>query len=223
MLHSGSRGIGNRLAQHHIDKAKGLMKRQLHALPDPDLAYFVEGTPEFESYISAMLWAQDYARANRSAMLALARSAIEGPIGRPVHVTEEVQCHHNYCEREQHHGRDVWVTRKGAIRARVGDRGIIPGSMATGSFIVEGLGNPDAYQSASHGAGRRLSRRAARKRLTEASLDEAMRGITWNQDARGLLDEHPDAYKDLGAVMAAQADLVKVVHRLETILNFKGA
>lgn len=223
VLHSGSRGTGNKLAQAHIEQAKGLMKRYFIDVPDPDLAYLVEGTPEFDAYVYAMSWAQDYAAANREAMLHAALAAINGHMGRSTTVVELVNCHHNYAARERHRGKDVWVTRKGAIRARVGDRAIIPGSMATGSFIVEGLGEPTSYTSASHGAGRRMSRTQARKNLTAESLDIAMNGIAWNQDPKALLDEHPDAYKDIGAVMEAQADLVSVVHRLTTILNYKGA
>ncbi|MEM8705851.1 MAG: RtcB family protein [Actinomycetota bacterium] len=229
VLHSGSRGIGNALAQTHIEAARGLMKRYFIELEDPDLAYLVEGTPEFAEYIDAMLWAQDYAKANRDAMLAMVLRAVMFGVGRgeaglaeaPTH--RMVNCHHNYTEREHHHGRELWVTRKGAIRACVGDCGVIPGSMATGSFIVEGLGNPASYTSASHGAGRKLSRTAARRQLSEDSLNELMDGIAWNEDARGLLDEHPEAYKDIESVMDAQADLVSVTHRLTTILNYKGA
>ena len=229
VLHSGSRGIGNSLAKTHIEEAKGLMRKMLISIPDPDLAYLVEGTPEFDEYIDAMLWAQDYAKANRDAMLAMVLRAVMFGVGRGeagVHQVKRsriVNCHHNYTEREQHHGRTMWVTRKGAIRACVGDCGVIPGSMATGSFIVEGLGNDASYRSASHGAGRKLSRGAARRQLSEDSLNEMMDGIAWNEDATGLLDEHPEAYKDIESVMDAQADLVSVTHRLTTILNYKGA
>ncbi|MEO1062081.1 MAG: RtcB family protein [Actinomycetota bacterium] len=221
VLHSGSRGIGNEIARRHIERAKGLMARYFIDLPDPDLAYLVEQTPEFGEYIDAMTWAQDYALGNRDAMLTAILDQLRHH-GLPVEPGDRVQCHHNYTQREHHHGRDVWVTRKGAIRARVGDRGVIPGSMATGSFIVEGLGSPASYTSASHGAGRRLSRRAAKQELTPDSLVERMDGITWNDDARGLLDEHPEAYKDLGEVMANQQDLVRPVHRLRCVLNYKG-
>ena len=135
---------------------------------------------------------------------------------------KQIQCHHNYASCEMHHGQQMWVTRKGAIDASEGKWGVIPGSMATGSFIVSGLGNPESYRSASHGAGRKLSRTAARKKLSTESLEQAMDGIAWNNDAEALLDEHPDAYKDIGEVMDNQSDLVKVEHRLETILNYKG-
>lgn len=221
VLHSGSRGIGNEIAKRHIERAKGLMRRYFIELPDPDLAYLVEQTPEFGDYIDAMTWAQDYALGNRDAMLSAILDQLRHH-GLPVDEAERVQCHHNYTEREHHHGRDLWVTRKGAIRARVGDRGVIPGSMATGSFIVEGLGSEASYCSASHGAGRRLSRRKAKQELSTASLAERMAGIAWNEQPDALLDEHPEAYKDLGEVMANQQDLVRPLHRLRCILNYKG-
>lgn len=224
VLHSGSRGAGNQVAQHHIKIAKGLMKDYFIDLPDPDLAYLVQGTPEFEHYITEMLWAQDYAMGNRQQMLRQALGAISYSLAHPVEIVgEPINCHHNYCEREHHHNQNLWVTRKGAISARAGERGVIPGSMATGSFIVEGLGSKASYTSASHGAGRKLSRTAARKQLVPESLVDRMEGIAWNDDPGGLLDEHPDAYKDLGQVMSNQADLVRPIHRLTTILNYKGA
>jgi len=204
------------------------MKQYFIELSDPDLAYLVEGTTEFDEYIDAMLWAQDYAAENRNAMLAQVLRAVFFGIGLgqdgvdSVDTDRIVNCHHNYTEREHHHGKNLWVTRKGAIRACTGDCGVIPGSMATGSFIVEGLGNAASYNSASHGAGRKLSRNAARRQLSTESLVEQMEGIAWNNDAKGLLDEHPDAYKDIESVMAAQQDLVSVTHRLTTILNYKG-
>lgn len=241
VLHSGSRGPGNLFAQEHIGRAKKSLKRALeHPIEDPDLAHVVQGTPEFDSYISGMLWAQEYALENRSEMMnnvfrvigdqmAGTRAgdekqmSVAGRNGQNVAAGKRIQCHHNYASCEHHHGVEMWVTRKGAIDASEGNWGVIPGSMATGSFIVSGLGNPDSYRSASHGAGRKLSRTAARKQLSEESLAERMDGIAWNDDTRGLLDEHPDAYKDIGEVMDNQADLVKVEHRLETILNYKGA
>ena len=171
-----------------------------------------------------MLWAQDYALENRAQMMVEVLKVIAEAMNHSgfVHSGKRIQCHHNYASCEHHHGTEMWVTRKGAIDASVGKWGIIPGSMATGSFIVSGLGNPDSYRSASHGAGRKLSRTAARKQLSKDTLNEAMAGIAWNDDAESLLDEHPDAYKDIGEVMDAQADLVKIEHRLETILNYKG-
>jgi len=225
VLHSGSRGPGNLFAQQHIGRARNAMKKALEApLEDPDLAHFVEGTEAFEEYITGMLWAQDYALENRAQMMLAVIAVLHRVTEHAGFIADgkQIQCHHNYASCEEHHGRQMWVTRKGAIDALQGRWGIIPGSMATGSFIVSGLGNPDSYRSASHGAGRRLSRTAARKQLSEESLIEAMDGIAWNNDAAALLDEHPDAYKDIGEVMAAQQDLVQVEHRLETILNYKG-
>jgi tRNA-splicing ligase RtcB len=225
VLHSGSRGPGNLFAQEHIGKAKNQLKKALEQpLEDPDLAHFVQGTDEFDAYITGMLWAQDYALENRAQMML----AIEDVLRRVMEHTgfvadgKQIQCHHNYASCEVHHGIEMWITRKGAIDASNNKMGVIPGSMATGSFIVSGLGNPDSYRSASHGAGRTLSRTAARKQLSVESLVEAMEGIAWNEDPKALLDEHPDAYKDIGEVMDNQRDLVAVEHRLETILNYKG-
>ncbi len=229
VLHSGSRGPGNIFAQEHIGRARKDMAKAIDApLEDPDLACFVQGTPEFEAYIAGMLWAQDYALENRAQMMeavvGVLAKLMGDAIGHRGFVADgrPIQCHHNYASCETHHGVDMWITRKGAIDASQGRWGVIPGSMATGSFIVSGLGNPDSYRSASHGAGRRLSRRAARRQLSQDSLNEAMKGIAWNDDAEALLDEHPDAYKDIGEVMDNQRDLVKIEHRLETILNYKG-
>jgi tRNA-splicing ligase RtcB len=224
VLHSGSRGIGKLLADRHIDAAKGLMRRYFIELEDPDLAYLVEGTPEFDEYIADMLWAQDYAAANRARMLELVVAALAQFLGHPVAFLETRNCHHNYTEREQVHGRALWITRKGAIRARVGDFGVIPGSMGTSSFIVEGLGNVASFCSSSHGAGRRLSRSAARRELTVADLGARMQGKAWNEgQADDLVDEHPDAYKDIASVMDAQSDLVRIHHELRQVLNYKGA
>ena len=230
VLHSGSRGIGNQLATHHIEVAKGNMKKYFIDLEDKDLAYLVEGTPEFDAYIADMLWSQDYAAANREKMMDHVLAQLFGFVGGPARdgdpligtEVRRINCHHNYTEREHHHGTNLWITRKGAIRAREGDWGVIPGSMATGSFIVEGLGNPASYCSASHGAGRSMSRKRARNELTEESLMEAMDGKAWNKDAHALLDEHPDAYKDINSVMEAQDDLVVVRHSLTQLLNYKG-
>jgi tRNA-splicing ligase RtcB (3'-phosphate/5'-hydroxy nucleic acid ligase) len=225
VLHSGSRGVGNLVAKHHIEGAKSLMARYFIDLDEPDLAYLVEGTPEFAAYIADMLWAQDYAAGNREAMLDAVVGQIAGWLGDGLDVVDVVQrinCHHNYTEREHHRGQNVWLTRKGAIRARAGDLGVIPGSMGTRSYIVRGLGNPASYQSCSHGAGRRLSRGQARRQLDEAGLVAAMAGKAWNGDARALLDEDPRAYKDVDQVMADQQDLVAVEHTLTQILNYKG-
>jgi RNA-splicing ligase RtcB len=222
VLHSGSRGIGNQLAQGHIARAKKVAKRMEIGLEDPDLAYLLEGSEEFDHYVADLLWAQDYAARNRELMLDELLHAVFTSVGKG-RAREKVNCHHNYSARETHEGREVWVTRKGAIRAGVGDLGIIPGSMGTSTYIVEGLGNPGSYESCSHGAGRRMSRTQARKKLSPESLAEAMGDRTWLADrARKLVDEHPDAYKDITAVMADQADLVQVRHELRQVLNYKG-
>lgn len=221
VLHSGSRGFGNALAQQHIRSAKDLMKAYFVELDDPDLAYLVEGTSEFEAYVQDLLWAQRYALANREWMADLVVAAVDAVT--PAMADWVINCHHNYAEIEHHHGRDMWVTRKGAIRARENDYGVIPGSMGTGAFVVKGKGSPASFTSAAHGAGRRMSRTQARKQLTVDSLRERMGERTWLADqAKALLDEHPDSYKDIHEVMAAQADLVEPVHRLRTVLNYKG-
>jgi tRNA-splicing ligase RtcB (3'-phosphate/5'-hydroxy nucleic acid ligase) len=225
VLHSGSRGVGNKLAQHHINVAKGLMKDYFISLEDPDLAFLVEGTPQFDSYIADLHWAQDYALANREAMMDQALTSLFEVVGfgqeEPLEV---INCHHNYTAKERHHGKDVWLTRKGAISAREGQRGVIPGSMGTSSYIVRGLGSEASYQSCSHGAGRRMSRGQARKEITLDVLREQMAGKTWNSDKAGaLLDEAPDAYKDVDQVMRDQSDLVEIVHTLHQIFNYKGA
>jgi tRNA-splicing ligase RtcB len=229
VLHSGSRGIGNQLASHHIGKAKGLMRERLSSLPDPDLAYFVEGTPEFDAYIRDMLWAQRYAYESRARMNAeLLRSLIEviSPKRKTKAASITVQvinAHHNYCEREQHGGRDLWITRKGAIKAGVGDLGIVPGSMGTETFIVRGKGNPESYNSSAHGAGRRMSRGEARRSLDKATLRAQMKGKAWNaESASALIDEDPRAYKDIHQVIADQSDLTAVLHVLTPVLNYKG-
>ena len=217
VLHSGSRGVGNKLADRHIKLAKA----QHQSLEDPDLAYFLEGTAEFESYISDMLWSQDYARENREIMMSAALADFFR-FTRDGVVKGRVNCHHNFTQREEHQGRMLWVTRKGAIEADSGRWGVIPGSMGTRSYIVKGLGNPDSYNSSSHGAGRRMSRTQAKKNLTQESLTEAMEGKAWNQNARALLDEHPAAYKDIDAVMESQKDLIQVIHTLHQVVNYKG-
>jgi tRNA-splicing ligase RtcB len=220
VLHSGSRGVGNQLAKIHIEGAKKLMQRYFIELDEPDLAYLIEGTPEFDEYITAMRWAQDYAMQNRQQMLTAVYNCFHEVIA-PIALVDVINCHHNYTEMESHNGKNVWVTRKGAVRARTGDRGVIPGSMGAASYIVSGLGNPASYNSCSHGAGRRLGRKHAERVLTYDSLVEKMGDRTWNQDKR-LLDEHPDAYKDIDQVMEAQKDLVQIEHRLHQVLNFKG-
>lgn len=222
VVHSGSRGIGNRLGQGHISEAKRVARRMAIGLEDPDLAYLLEGSPEFEHYIADLLWAQAYAAANREAMLDAALAELFRFVGKG-RERDRVNAHHNYAVQEMVGDQMLWVTRKGAIRACRGDRGIIPGSMGTSTFIVGGLGNPASYQSCSHGAGRRMSRTQARKSLTPESLVEAMAGRTWLEGkAEELVDEHPDAYKDIEEVMANQADLVEVQHRITALLNYKG-
>lgn len=223
VLHSGSRGVGKTLAEIHINGAKKLMEQYFINLEDAALAYLVEGSTEFHSYIYDMLWCQDYALANRDHMMNRVLDELWRSIGTGKEVSR-VRCHHNFTTKENHHGRNVWVTRKGAIRAREGDLGIIPGSMGTKSYIVRGLGNPASYDSCSHGAGRRLSRGQARRQLTVESLREQMGDRAWNADrAEALLDEHPDSYKDVDQVMRDQADLVEPIHELRAILNFKGS
>jgi RNA-splicing ligase RtcB len=229
VLHSGSRGIGNQLATHHIGKAKGLMKEYLVSLEDPDLAYFTEGTPEFDAYIADMLWAQRYAyesraRMNRQLLRSLAQVVNPGdPDHERAMTVQVINCHHNYTERERHHGRDLWITRKGAIKAGAGDLGVIPGSMGTDTYIVRGKGNPESYHSSSHGAGRRMSRGQAKRTLNPEGLRTAMKGKTWNaSSAPALVDEAPQAYKDIRRVMADQSDLTAVVHVLHQVLNYKG-
>jgi tRNA-splicing ligase RtcB len=222
VLHSGSRGIGNQLATAHISKAKSEMKRALISLEDRDLAYFVQGTQEFDAYIADMQWAQDYAMANRAQMIDAAVAVLLKFLGFGAE-TERVNCHHNFAARERHGGKDIWITRKGAIKADVGDLGIIPGSMGARTFIVRGKGSELSYNSCSHGAGRRMSRTQARKQITEEGLREQMSGRTWlEKSARRLLDEGPDAYKDIEQVMRDQADLVEIVHELHGIVNYKG-
>ena len=222
VLHSGSRGVGNQLALKHIEGAKGLMRERFITLEDPDLAYLVAGEPTFQAYIADMLWAQDYALGSRSAMAEGVLRSLFEVVGHGS-IARTINCHHNFTAREHHQGREVWVTRKGAIRARAGDEGVIPGSMGTRSFVVTGKGSTASFESCSHGAGRRMSRAKARKELTADSLTEAMSGKTWNANAaKTLVDEHPLAYKDVDEVMAAQADLVTVQHTLTQVLNYKG-
>ena len=222
VLHSGSRGIGNQLAQSHIAEAKAVARRLEIALEDPNLAYLLEGTLEFDHYIADLRFAQAYARVNRELMLDAALKSLFNFVGKG-RERERVNCHHNYTEQETHDGREIWVTRKGAISARPGQLGIIPGSMGTDTYIVEGLGNPESYMSSAHGAGRRMSRTKAKKTLSVESLERAMGDRTWLGDkAAKLVDEHPDAYKDIDEVMRQSADLVDVRHCLQAVLNYKG-
>jgi tRNA-splicing ligase RtcB len=223
MLHSGSRGAGNKIGMYFIEKAKEEMRRYHieNYLPDQDLSYLVEHTVLFDDYVEAVHWAQDFALANREAMMRAVLLAMMKTL--PAFGTTEtaVNCHHNYVSRENHFGANVLVTRKGAVRARQGDLGIIPGSMGTGSFIVRGKGNPESFCSCSHGAGRAMSRGAAKKAISLEQHAEAMKGIEARLDA-DVIDESPAAYKPIGAVMAAQDSLVEIVHRLRQVLNVKG-
>jgi tRNA-splicing ligase RtcB len=222
VLHSGSRGIGNKLAQMHITKARKLAEALELRLEDPDLAQLTEGTPEFQAYIGDMLWAQDYARANRDQMMDNAMRELFAFLGFG-RETQRINCHHNFTAREVHDGRELWVTRKGAIRAHSGDLGVIPGSMGAQSYIVAGKGNPTSWRSCAHGAGRRHSRTQAKKLFSTADLAEQMAGKVWLSGRAGaLLDEIPAAYKDIDQVMADQADLVEVRHTLRQVLNYKG-
>jgi RNA-splicing ligase RtcB len=222
VLHSGSRGIGNQLAQMHIGKARRLAKDLVLRLEDPDLAYFVEGTAEFQAYIGDMLWAQDYARANRDQMMDSAMREVFAFLG-VGRETRRINCHHNFTQREVHGGTELWITRKGAIKADVGDLGVIPGSMGTRSYIVRGTGNAASWTSCSHGAGRRHSRTQAKKLFTSADLVQQMQGKVWlAKRAEALVDEIPAAYKDIDQVMADQSDLVEVLHTLRQVLNYKG-
>lgn len=222
VLHSGSRGIGNQLAQQHIAKARNLAKALDLRLEDPDLAYFTEGTPEFEAYIGDMLWAQDYARANRDEMMDNAMREVLAFIGTG-RETLRVNCHHNFTQRETHGGAELWITRKGAIKADTGDLGVIPGSMGTRSYIVRGKGNAASWTSCSHGAGRRHSRTQAKKLFTVDDLAQQMQGKVWlAKRAEALVDEIPSAYKDIDQVMADQSDLVEILHTLHQVLNYKG-
>ena len=226
MLHSGSRGAGNRLAMHHIDIAKGLMKRWMIDLRDPDLAYLAQGTDEFRAYVHDLTWAQAYAKVNREIMLGRALDGLSAVLGRDLTFDGDhiIDNHHNYAAREWHDGRELWITRKGAISARKGQLGVIPGSMGTGSYIVRGLGNPASYRSAAHGAGRKMSRGRARRSIPPEQLVIDMAAVRgWQRDAaKALVDEAPGAYRDLSTVMDAQVDLVEPVHHLTTLANYKG-
>jgi tRNA-splicing ligase RtcB len=220
-LHSGSRGVGNKLAQKHIRIAQEQCRRRHIQLPDRDLAYLVEGEPEFDAYIEALRWAQRFAYLNREEMMDRCVDQLGRFLGVEVERHETVNCHHNYTERETHFGREVWLSRKGAISARAGEPGLIPGSMGTASYVVTGKGNVPSLMSSPHGAGRNFSRSAARKRFSRADLDARMTGIAWGH-SDAFLDEHPDAYKPIDQVMADAADLVEVRHTLRQIVNVKG-
>jgi tRNA-splicing ligase RtcB (3'-phosphate/5'-hydroxy nucleic acid ligase) len=220
-LHSGSRGVGNKLAVRHIRVAQQLCQRWWISLPDPDLAYLAEGTDEFWTYIRDLRWAQHFALLNRAEMMHRVSDCLAGWLGQPVEQAEVVQCHHNYTEREEHFGKQVWLTRKGAIDASAGTPGLIPGSMGTRSYVVTGKGSRLALNSSPHGAGREYSRSAARKKFTRAELDAAMDGIEWRH-TDAFLDEIPGAYKPIDVVMEDAADLVEIRHTLHQLVNVKG-
>lgn len=221
MLHSGSRGIGNQIGNYFIHKAKEEMHHWHIDLPDPDLAYLPEGSKYFRDYIKAVEWAQEYAEANRDRMMENILKALKKVLPEFQTTTEAINCHHNYISRENHFGENVYVTRKGAIRARKNDLGIIPGSMGTNSFIVRGLGNKESFCSCSHGAGRVMSRTAAKKLFTKEDVAEQTYGVVCRKDD-GIIDEIPSAYKDIDVVMNNQDDLVEVMHTLTQIVNVKG-
>lgn len=223
MLHSGSRNIGNNLAQCHIHTAKELAKMAGNNLPDPDLAYFIAGTPEFQAYWHDLQWSQDYARVNRDVMMARFKRIVEKHLagGKAIKPLLEVNCHHNYAEKEVHFGEDVYVTRKGAVRAQKEDYGIIPGSMGAKSYIVKGKGNAHSFCSCSHGAGRLLSRNKAKNTYTLDDLIEQTKGVECRKDT-GVLDEIPGAYKPIEEVINQQTDLVEVVATLKQVVCVKG-
>ncbi len=223
MLHSGSRHIGKTLAERHIQAAKGLLRQTLQSLPDPNLAYLVKGTSEFQAYWHDLQWAQAYAYENRQLLLDLVLRATEKGLGGHEAVVPElvVNCHHNYAAIERHFGEKVYITRKGAVKAAQGEMGIIPGSMGTRSFIVRGKGNAEAFDSCSHGAGRRMSRSEARRTFSAEDLCRQTTGVECRKDT-GVVDEIPQAYKDIDVVMRHQSDLVEVVAELKQVLCVKG-
>ena len=222
MLHSGSRGVGNAIGTHFIELAKKDAERNQRNLPDKDLAYFEEGAQYFGDYVRGVSWAQKFAMRNREVMMANLIATVRKVISKPFesHV-EAVNCHHNYVQQERHFGEDVFVTRKGAVSAKRGEMGIIPGSMGARSYIVRGLGNPESFESCSHGAGRVMSRTKAKKMFTVEDQVKATAGVECRKDA-DVIDEIPMAYKDIDAVMAAQGDLVEVVHTLKQVVCVKG-
>ena len=220
-LHSGSRGVGNKIAQHHIAVATRLCTQWWIELPDPDLAYLVEGTPEFRRYIAELTWAQHFALLNREEMMDRVIRQLGEWVGTPVVEAERINCHHNFTKREKHFGKEVWVSRKGAIEATEGKLGLIPGSMGTASYIVEGKGYAPSLNSSPHGAGREYSRSAARKAFTHEQLREAMAGIEF-RDSPDFIDEIPQAYKPIDRVMADAEQLVTVRAVLRQIVNVKG-
>ena len=220
-LHSGSRGVGNKIAQTYIDIAKKLAAQWYISLPDADLAYLVEGTPEFSRYIAELRWAQHYALLNREEMMDRVVRQFTEWVGGDVAQLERINCHHNFTQKETHFGKEVWVSRKGAISAKAGEWGLIPGSMGTASYVVVGKGNAMALESSPHGAGRLYSRSAARRTFTQDQLREAMTGIEF-RDTDAFIDEIPHAYKPIDEVMADASDLVEIRHTLRQLVNVKG-
>ncbi|HKG47333.1 MAG TPA: RtcB family protein [Pyrinomonadaceae bacterium] len=226
VLHSGSRGIGNRLATKHIKVAQRMMDQQGVTLKDPDLAFLTQNTPQFEAYMTDLLWAQDFARLNREEMMdrVLKELSYEfyGEDGHEPEIEiERINCHHNFTQQEQHFGNTVWITRKGAIEMKKNQKGIIPGSMGTRSYVVSGLQNPFSFNSAPHGAGRRFSRGEAKRRFTLTDLEQAMGNISFRH-SKSLIDEIPQAYKDIDEVMENSKELVQVDHVLRQVVNIKG-
>jgi tRNA-splicing ligase RtcB len=221
MLHSGSRGIGNAMGRYFIERARREAERLDRRLPDRDLAWLDEGTPLFDDYVEAVGWAQDYAMANRREMMHLIVEALRRHLPGFSIEHEAVNCHHNFVARERHLGEDLYITRKGAIRAGKGELGIIPGSMGARSFIVRGLGSEASFCSCSHGAGRRMSRTEAKHRFSRQDLERQTAGVECRKDG-GVIDEIPGAYKDIDEVMANQSDLVEVVHTLKQVVCVKG-
>ncbi len=224
VLHSGSRNVGKTMADRFINDAKGLMRDMFIELPDPDLAYFVPSQPQYQEYLSVLEWCQSYAMQNRVEMMKLVlkdiNHAVTGSL-EPLTRVEEVNCHHNFATMEHHFGQNILVTRKGAVRAREGDMGIIPGSMGTRSYIVKGKGNPESFNSCAHGAGRRMSRGDAKRQFTVEDLIQATEGVECRKD-KGVVDEIPGAYKDIDTVMENQNDLVEIVATLKQIMCVKG-
>ncbi|MET0044923.1 MAG: RtcB family protein, partial [Candidatus Thiodiazotropha sp. 6PLUC3] len=221
MLHSGSRGVGNAIGQYFINLAKKDMGQHIVNLPDKDLAYFQEGAKHFDDYIEAVEWAQDYATANRREMMHFILQTLRKKLPKFGITKEAINCHHNYISQEKHYGENVFVTRKGAISAGIDELGIIPGSMGAKSFIVRGKGNPQSFCSCSHGAGRKMSRSAAKRKFVEQDVVNQTEGVECRKD-KGIIDEIPDAYKNIETVMQNQNDLVDVVHTLKQIICIKG-
>ena len=221
MLHSGSRGVGNAIGRHFIERARRELERQDMRLPDRDLAWLAQGTRSFDEYVEAVEWAQDYAASNRKEMVRLVLGAIAPHLPPFEADAEAISCHHNYVARERHFGEDLFITRKGAIRAGRGELGIIPGSMGAKSYIVRGLGNPESFCSCAHGAGRRMSRAEAKRRFSRADLEQQTQGVECRKD-KGVVDEIPSAYKPIDEVMEDQSDLVEVVHTLKQVVCVKG-